>query len=93
MQPLLACPRAKNVYRSPATVPIGYDFSYASVFSETPEIVVPLGQVAYESAVTRHTEYLPVTVGLMARTGCDYVVLDLVKALQVRSSPDVAFLV
>lgn len=74
----------QNNYRSPATVPIGYDYSYASVFTETPEVVIPLGQVAHESTVSRHTEYLPVTVGLMARTGCDYVILDLVKALQVR---------
>lgn len=53
--------------------------------AETPEIVVPLDQVPYNSTVSGHLEYLPVTVDIMAAKGCDYVVLDLVKSLQVRS--------
>lgn len=74
----------QNVYRTAPGPSLGWSFWYYSVMAETPEIVVPLGQVPYNSTVTGHVEYLPVTASIMAAKGCDYVVLDIVRALQVR---------
>ncbi|GJN90259.1 hypothetical protein Rhopal_003260-T1 [Rhodotorula paludigena] len=54
---------------------------YYSVFSGAPEVVLPIGQVPYNSTISNVTEYSPVTVDLIARPGCDYVLLDLIAAL------------
>jgi hypothetical protein len=51
-----------------------------------PQMMVPLGQVPYQSTITNHTEYLPVTVTMYAAPGCDYVLWDLAAALQVGHS-------
>jgi len=51
--------------------------------SGVPQLVVPIGQVPYESTITNHTEYLPISVSLYAAAGCDYVLWDLAAALQV----------
>lgn len=49
----------------------------------TPQLVVPIGQVPYQSTITNHTEYLPISVSLYAAAGCDYMLWDLAAALQV----------
>ncbi|GAA5849375.1 hypothetical protein JCM8547_006530 [Rhodosporidiobolus lusitaniae] len=54
---------------------------YYSVFSGAPEVVVPIGQVPYNSTLSGIVEYSPVTVDILARPGCDYVLLDLVAQL------------
>ncbi|KAF8315677.1 amidase signature enzyme [Clavulina sp. PMI_390] len=54
---------------------------YYSVFSGSPEAVVPIGQVPFNSTISNHTEYSPVTIDILARPGCDYVLLDLIAAL------------
>jgi hypothetical protein len=51
--------------------------------SGVPQLVVPIGQVPYQSTITNHTEYLPISVSLYAAAGCDYVLWDLAAALQV----------
>ncbi|KAL0581476.1 hypothetical protein V5O48_000517 [Marasmius crinis-equi] len=45
------------------------------------DVTVPIGEVAYFSQVSRRWEPIPVTVQLVARRGCDAVVLELVKVL------------
>jgi Asp-tRNA(Asn)/Glu-tRNA(Gln) amidotransferase A subunit family amidase len=48
-----------------------------------PQLVVPIGQVPYQSTISNHTEYLPISVSLYAAAGCDYMLWDLAAALQV----------
>ncbi|KAH7125936.1 glutamyl-tRNA amidotransferase [Dactylonectria macrodidyma] len=71
----------KNAYRDPPTVPVGFSTGYWSVFAETPEIVLPIGQTPYNSTVTNHTEELPVTINILVANGCDSLLLDLVADL------------
>ncbi|GAA5890100.1 hypothetical protein JCM6882_009226 [Rhodosporidiobolus microsporus] len=54
---------------------------YYSVFSGAPEVVIPIGQVPYNSTISGVVEYSPVTIDVLARPGCDYVLLDLVAQL------------
>lgn len=41
-----------------------------------------VGQSPYNSTITQHTEYLPVTVDILAAKGCDGMIFDLVLELQ-----------
>ncbi|WVW82683.1 hypothetical protein I302_104694 [Kwoniella bestiolae CBS 10118] len=74
----------RNIYR-PAPSPgisSAADEGVDPFASGTPELIVPIGQVPYESNISNHTEYLPVTVALQAAQDCDYVLWDLAAALQ-----------
>lgn len=46
-----------------------------------PDYVLPLGVASYFSSITNHTEYLPVTVDIMAAKGCDGMLFGLVQDL------------
>ncbi|KAK8865571.1 hypothetical protein IAR55_000715 [Kwoniella newhampshirensis] len=70
----------RNVYRRAPGVPFG--FGYPAQMSGVPQIIVPIGQIPYESTVSNHTEYLPLTVTMFAANGCDYVLWDLAARLQ-----------
>ncbi|KAL8940250.1 MAG: hypothetical protein Q9216_002904 [Gyalolechia sp. 2 TL-2023] len=61
----------RNLYNPPPRVPFGFSNSRISVFSEVPDVVVPVGQAAYQSNITGHEEVLPVTVDILAARGCD----------------------
>lgn len=50
-------------------------------YAGTPEIVVPIGQVEYESEYTKRTEWQTVTVALGVAKGCDLVLFDIVDKL------------
>lgn len=79
----------QNGYKAPPQPPFGiFNEAYAP-FHEGPEISIPLSQVPYNSTITNHVEYLPVSVAIMARPGCDYVLLDLAAGLQVRTTSSV----
>jgi len=54
--------------------------------SGIPQLVVPIGQVPYQSTISNHTEYLPISISLYAAAGCDYMLWDLAAALQVSES-------
>ena len=45
------------------------------------DFTIPLGQVEYQSPVTRVTEQWPVTINIMARRGCDFMLFNMVKKL------------
>ncbi|KAL8286683.1 hypothetical protein RQP46_004211 [Phenoliferia psychrophenolica] len=74
----------RNLYHGPPTPPFGFAMDSVSPFAETPEISIPLGQIRYNSTIDDFVDFLPVSVAIMARKGCDYVLLDLVAALQAR---------
>lgn len=76
--------KSRDTYWPGPALPSAFSTSRISVMSETPDMVVPIGEVAYRSAVTNHTEYLPVTVDLMAAKGCDGMLFSLVEALLTR---------
>ncbi|KAF2091894.1 glutamyl-tRNA amidotransferase [Saccharata proteae CBS 121410] len=70
-----------NEYSGPPSVPYGFSSSRISPFSEAPDMVLPVGQAAFNSTVTGHLEFLPVTVDIMAAKGCDGMIFSLVEAL------------
>lgn len=45
------------------------------------DFTVPIGQVRYFSQVTFREEWVPVTIGMMVRRGCDFVLYNLVERL------------
>lgn len=49
--------------------------------AEVPDVVLPIGQAAYNSTVTLQTEYLPVSVDLVAAKGCDGMLFALAEEL------------
>ncbi|KAL6410783.1 glutamyl-tRNA subunit a [Ilyonectria robusta] len=69
-------------FEARTTPPLGFDDSSIPVMAGAPEVVVPIGEVPYESRITKKTEYLPVSMGLRMARGCDYVLADLVKDLE-----------
>ncbi|EIN03572.1 amidase signature enzyme [Punctularia strigosozonata HHB-11173 SS5] len=73
----------RNVYFSPPTAPLGFSYGRVGPFAGVPDLVVPLGQVAYNSTISGTTEYLPVTISMVARKGCDYMLLDLISELEL----------
>lgn len=64
-------PQYRNQYNGPPTVPFGFSTGRISVFTEVPDVVVPIGQASYQSTITGHMEMLPVTVDFLAAKGCD----------------------
>jgi hypothetical protein len=44
-------------------------------------MVFPIGQAAYNSTITLQTEYLPVTVDIIAAKGCDGMIFALAEAV------------
>ncbi|KAF9878345.1 hypothetical protein CkaCkLH20_04383 [Colletotrichum karsti] len=71
----------RDKYISGPQTPKSFSTSRISVISETPDMVVPIGQVAYQSTITNHTEYLPVSVDFMAAKGCDGMLFSLINDL------------
>jgi hypothetical protein len=59
-------------------VPFGFGNSRISVMAENPDFVVPLGEAPYNSTITGHVEYLPVTVNFMVAKGCDGMLFSLI---------------
>ncbi|KAL6703660.1 hypothetical protein ACN47E_009434 [Coniothyrium glycines] len=74
-------PVYRNTYLSSPGIPLGFSNSRISVMAEVPDFVVPLGEAAYDSAITGHVEYLPVTADLMVAKGCDGMLFSLIQEL------------
>ena len=55
--------------------------NFLASMGELPEVTVPIGQAMYFSSVSRTWEALPIAVQLVARKGCDQMLLSLVKQL------------
>lgn len=79
--PRVPSPKYRGTYWTGPQVPSAFSTSRFSVMSGAPDIVVPIGEIEYESSVTNHTEVLPVTVSLMAAKGCDGMLFSLVRGL------------
>ena len=73
----------RNTYFGPPTgPPLGFGDSRTAVLGGTPEVVVPLGEVPYNSTITLKTHYLPVTMSIQAARGCDLMLANLVRDLE-----------
>lgn len=79
----------QNIYRPAPGVPLG--FGYPAQMAGIPQLVIPIGQVPYQSTISNHTEYLPISVSLYAAAGCDYMLWDLAAALQVSLLDHIGF--
>ncbi|KAF4951992.1 hypothetical protein FGADI_7108 [Fusarium gaditjirri] len=64
-----------------AGVLLGLNTGFISPMAGNPDFSIPIGQVKYKSSITRHVEYLPVSVRIMAAEGCDGMLLDLINDL------------
>lgn len=74
----------RNVYLSEPGVPFGFSSSRISVMAEVPDFVVPIGEAPYNSTITNHVEYLPVTVDFLAAKGCDGMLFSLINDLHAK---------
>lgn len=67
---------------APTSPPLGMSDSRVAVIAGAPEVVVPIGEVPYNSTKSMQVEYLPVSMALRMARGCDYVLADLVARLE-----------
>lgn len=79
--PRIPTAKYRDTYLKGPSPPSAFSTSRISVMSGTPDMVVPIGHLAYVSEVTKTTEYLPVTVDFMAARGCDGMLFSLVGEL------------
>ncbi|KZT62918.1 amidase family protein [Calocera cornea HHB12733] len=77
-----AYPQATNMSYTPPTA----KFTGSSVcsFAGCPDYTVPIGQVPYYSNVTFTTEMVPVTINVVARRGCDFMLFNLFEEMENR---------
>ncbi|KAK1818432.1 hypothetical protein LTR12_007112 [Friedmanniomyces endolithicus] len=71
----------RNQYGGPPQPPFGFGISRVSPYWGGPDFVVPIGQASYNSSITLHEEFLPVTIDIMAARGCDGLIFGLVQDL------------
>ncbi|RJE22499.1 Glutamyl-tRNAGln amidotransferase [Aspergillus sclerotialis] len=71
----------RNRYLEPPALPFGFSNGEIASFAETPDSVYPLGEVPVFSEITNHTEFVPVTVDIIAARGCDGIISQLAKDL------------
>jgi hypothetical protein len=71
----------RNQYINPPSVPFGFSSGRISVLAEVPDHVFPIGQVASKSSVTKHDEFFPVAVDVLAAKGCDGLLVKLAQDL------------
>ncbi|KEY64417.1 hypothetical protein S7711_08473 [Stachybotrys chartarum IBT 7711] len=79
----IGVPSYRDTYLSvPTRPPLGFDESSAPVMAGAPEVVVPIGEVPYDSIKTLQTGYLPVTMALRMARGCDFILADFIRDLE-----------
>ncbi|KAJ6091605.1 hypothetical protein N7467_003574 [Penicillium canescens] len=77
--------RYRDQYTSGPLAPYwGMSDSNIAVFAGVPDLVVPIGEVPYNSTKSGKIEYTPVTVSLVAARGCDLMVANMVKDMEAR---------
>ncbi|KAL3473077.1 amidase signature domain-containing protein [Aspergillus californicus] len=66
-----------------AVLPEGAGMTCANIcpYFACADYTIPLGQVPYESPITMVTEYYPVSINMIVRRGCDFMLFDLVERL------------
>ncbi|RMY03271.1 hypothetical protein D0868_07547 [Hortaea werneckii] len=78
----LGTPNYRDTYLDPPTQPpLGFANWAIAGYAAGGELVLPVGEVRYQSRITHQTEYLPVSVSLLVAHGCDLVLANLVRDL------------
>ncbi|EKM49751.1 uncharacterized protein PHACADRAFT_201444 [Phanerochaete carnosa HHB-10118-sp] len=72
----------RNAYIKPPTAPFGFSAGRIAVYAETPDMVVPVGELPYNSTISLATETLPVTISFITQKNCDLMLFSLFAALQ-----------
>ncbi|KAJ5780122.1 hypothetical protein N7457_005282 [Penicillium paradoxum] len=73
----------RNVYSSgPSDPPMGFGDPRISNMADTPDLVVPVGEIPYNSTVSLKTEFMPVTMSFTAARGCDLMLVNLIEDLE-----------
>ncbi|KAJ5688316.1 hypothetical protein N7536_010935 [Penicillium majusculum] len=68
--------------RGPIAPYWGMSDSNIAVFASVPDLVVPIGEVPYNSTKSGKMEYLPVTMSLVAARGCDLMLANMVEQME-----------
>lgn len=71
-----------NCTSAPPPPPLGFGDVSIAIMARTPDLVVPVGEIPYNSSVTFKTEYMPVTMSLIAARGCDLMLVNLIEDLE-----------
>ncbi|KAI7363316.1 amidase signature enzyme [Hortaea werneckii] len=80
----LGTPNYRDTYLDPPTQPpLGFANWAIAGYAAGGELVVPVGEVPYQSRITHQTEYLPLSVSLLVAHGCDLVLANLVRDLEM----------
>jgi len=66
-----------------AVTPPGAKLSQATIcpLYACADYTIPIGQVSYFSNVTFHTEYMPVTINMVVKRGCDFMLFNMIEKL------------
>ncbi|KAL3486213.1 amidase signature domain-containing protein [Aspergillus germanicus] len=78
-------PNYRDEYIGPPSPPYwGMSDSNIAVFAGLPDLVVPIGEIPYNSTKSGKTEYLPVTMSIVAARGCDLMVASMVREMEAQ---------
>lgn len=61
---------------------MGFKDGRISIMAGVPDLVVPVGEIPYNSTVSLRTEYMPVTMSFVAARGCDLMLVNLIEELE-----------
>ncbi len=53
----------------------------ADFIANSADYTIPIGQVSYQSNVTFHTEFMPVTINMVVKRGCDFMLFNMIEKL------------
>ncbi|KAL2835669.1 amidase signature domain-containing protein [Aspergillus pseudoustus] len=73
-----------STYRPPTPPFWGMSDSNIAVFAGLPDLVVPIGEIPFNSTKSGRTEYLPVTMSIVAARGCDLMVASMVREMEAQ---------
>lgn len=79
--PRVPSPKYRDNYLAGPALPSAFSTSRIAVLAGIPDIVVPIGEAPYESRITGKTEFLPITLDIMAGKDCDGMLAALIEAL------------
>lgn len=71
-----------DYFSAPTQPPLGMDDTNCAIYAGVPDIVVPIGEVPYNSTKSMHVEYLPVSIALRMARNCDFALASLVSDLE-----------
>jgi len=61
---------------------MGFSDGRISNMARVPDLVVPVGEIPYNSTVSLKMEHMPVTMSFVAARGCDLMLVNLIEDLE-----------